>query len=97
MHPTLIPSMHAVSSCKAGIEPKLPVPVATKRRIFKTSIINTRSTVDAEAHHNVVDVGSPAKCPTSANERAPKVSTNTQQLVCLQAQPSKLPGGMGEE
>ena len=53
--------------------------------------------MDAEAHHNVVDVGSPAKRPTSANECAPKLSTNTQQLVPLQVRSSKFPGGMGEE
>ena len=86
-----------ISSRKAGKEPELPVPVATKRHIVETSVVNTRSTVDAETHHAAVDVGSSAKRPANVDECAPKRSTDAQQLARLQVRPSKLPGGTGEE
>ena len=50
MHPTLIPSMRAMSSCKAGIEPKPPIQMATKRRIFRTSVVSTSSKSNTGAH-----------------------------------------------
>ncbi|KAF8690207.1 hypothetical protein AX14_003071 [Amanita brunnescens Koide BX004] len=92
-----ISSTRVISSREAGKELELPVPVATKRHIVKTSVVNTRSTVDAETHHAAVDVGSSAKCPANVDKRAPKHSTDAQQLAPPQAQSSKFPGGMGEE
>ncbi|KAF8684286.1 hypothetical protein AX14_004169 [Amanita brunnescens Koide BX004] len=44
----LIRSMHVESSCKAGIEPKTPVQMATKRRAIKTSAASTSSVEDQQ-------------------------------------------------
>ena len=90
---TPISSTRSNVSCKAGIEPKPPVQMATKRRIFRTSVVSTSSKSNTGAHRVAESVGHFA----NAEECAPKRSANAQQLAPPQVQSSKIPGGMGEE
>ncbi|KAF8680615.1 hypothetical protein AX14_004525 [Amanita brunnescens Koide BX004] len=88
-----ISSTRAVASSKTGKELELPIPVAAKRCIVKTSIVSTSPAGNKRTHGTIGGI----QYPVIAEERAPKRSADAQQLAPPQTQSSKIPGGMREE